>query len=165
MDEDFRVFGVEQSRLPRSDDALRSALKKPGIFAVGSGMMFEQTISNKIARVLIEEERNGVFLVGYAREDAPAHLLRDAAEQGRGTEVQISRARGPQKVMCDVDRFRFSGHSNRRQLLELVDRMKPETIILVHGEPAAREWMADNIRYFHPEIDIYIPNRGEVVTV
>jgi len=165
IDDEFKVYGVDQSRLPRSNSGLSDVLKKPGIIAVGSGMMFERTISNRIAQRLIEDEKNGVFLVGFARHDSPAHKLLDASLEGPDAEVELHPAKGPQPVRCAVDRFRFSGHSNRRQLLELVDRLRPKTIILVHGEPEARDWMADNIRYFHPDVDIWVPDRGEIITV
>ena len=133
--------------------------------AVGSGMMFERTISNKIAQKLIENEKNGVFLVGYARDDSPAALLLEAREKGKGTEVTINKGRGIQKANCDVDRFRFSGHSHRRDLLSLVDMMQPEKIVLVHGETKAREWMADNIRFFYPEIEVISPAKGQVLSL
>jgi len=163
LNEDFQVFGVPQSRLPRSRQALMEALKKPGIFAVGSGMMFERTISNKIAQQLVENPKNAVFLVGFAREDSPADRILKARAEGKGTETVVSSARGAQPIRCDVDRFRFSGHSHRRDLLQLVERLKPEKIVLVHGEAKAKEWMADNIRFFHPEIEVIIPKEGDVL--
>ncbi len=41
----------------------------------------------------------------------------------------LSPDRGMQQIGCEVDRFRFSGHTHRRELTEL----QPKTIILVHG--------------------------------
>jgi len=165
LNEDFQVYGVQQNRLPRSKDALNDALKKPGIMCVGSGMMFERTISNKIAQQIVGNPQNGVFLVGFAREDSPADRLLAAHAEGRGTEAILSGAKGPQPIRCDVDRFRFSGHSNRRELLELVKRLDPDKIVLVHGEKKAKEWMADNIRYFHPDVELHVPVEGETLTL
>ena len=56
LNEEFEVFGVKQRRLPRTQGGLNEALKQPCILAVGSGMMFERTISNKIAQMLVENE-------------------------------------------------------------------------------------------------------------
>jgi predicted metal-dependent RNase len=64
-----------------------------------------------------------------------------------------------------VDRFRFSGHSNRRELLSLVEELNPKKIVLVHGEKKAKEWMADNIRFFFPDIEIHVPAEGETLTL
>lgn len=165
LNEEFLVYGVKQRRLPRTQGGLNEMLKKPCILAVGSGMMFERTISNKIAQALVENEKNGIFLVGYAREDSPGALLADARAEKKGTMVTLAKSKGPQAANCDVERFRFSGHSNRRDLLVLVDLLQPKTIVLVHGEKAAKEWMVDNIKFFYPEIDIQMPMQNDVLEV
>jgi hypothetical protein len=41
--------------------------------------------------------------------------------------------------------------------------LKPRRIVLLHGETDARAWMADNINFFYPEIEIYSPRTGEVL--
>jgi len=163
LNPDFQVYGVPQKRLPRSQTALNKALQEPGIFVLGSGMMFERTISNLVAQQVVEHEKNAVLLVGYAREDAPAQRLLDAAAKGPGTEVVVSELRGPQTLRCEVGRFRFSGHSHRRDLIQLVEQLRPKKIVLVHGEQEARGWMADNIAFFYPEIELHMPELGEQV--
>ncbi len=163
LNEEFEVYGVPQKRLPRSQSGLNDAMQQPGILLVGSGMMFERTISNKIAQALIGNEKNGVFLVGFAREDSPAANLLLAREKGKGSEVILNPAKGTQIVNCDVERFRFSGHSHRRELLKLVEQMRPEKVVLVHGETKAKEWMADNIGFFYPEVEVITPKFGEVL--
>ncbi len=165
LDSDFRVFGVSQERLPYSDSGLREALKEPSIMVVSSGMMFEPTLSNRLGRRLIEDEKNAVLLVGYSKEDTPARRLLDAAAEGPGTEVVLSEARGPQPVRCAVERFRFSGHSNRRELLDIVATLSPDTVVLVHGEPAARAWMQEQIEERHPTVTVHKPDGGEVLTL
>jgi Cft2 family RNA processing exonuclease len=165
LDPDFRVFDVNQERLPYSDEGTREALQGPSIVVVSSGMMFGPTISNRIARRIVENEKDAVLLVGYAVEGSPAHRLKEAAEQGPGTGVMLAEGHGPQPVYCTVEDFRFSGHSNRRDLLELVDRLAPQDVILVHGETAAREWMAETIGDRHPGVTVHRPAGGEVVTV
>lgn len=160
LDPEFQVFGVDQRRLPRSDEALQEALSGPSIHVMSSGMVFERTISNRLAQRLIEDEKNAVFLVGFAREDSPAHRLVEAAAQGKGTEIVLDRARGPQPVNCEVDRFRFSGHSHRRDLIQLVEQLRPKTVVLVHGEEDARRWLADNIAFFYPEVDVHLLQAG-----
>jgi cleavage and polyadenylation specificity factor subunit 3 len=159
MNEDFEVYGVAQKRLPRGQNGLKNALRSPGILVVGSGMMFERTISNKLAQEMVGDEKNSVLLVGYAREDSPAGRLL-AAEND---EVVLDDARGVQDLRCQVERFRFSGHSHRQDLLDLVEQLQPRRIILVHGETEARDWMADNIKRFNPDVQIVLPVRGEPV--
>ncbi|MDX1546126.1 MAG: MBL fold metallo-hydrolase [Rhodothermales bacterium] len=164
LNPDFEVFGVEQLRLPRSYNAKRDALAGPSIHIVSSGMMFEGSLSNWAAQHLVEDEKNAVLLVGFAKEDSPADRLLRASRNGTD-EVVLDATVGPQPLRAEVERFRFSGHSHRRDLLQLVERLQPQTVLLVHGEDAARRWMADNIRFFYPEVEVRLPERGEVMEV
>ncbi len=163
LDPDFQVYDVDQFRLPRMREALLKSLRGPSIHVASSGMMLERTNSNRLAQDLIEDEKNAVLLVGFSREDAPAGRLLRAAEEG--TDVILDPLRGPQPVRCKVQRFRFSGHSHRRDLLQLVERLKPKTVALVHGEDEAKRWMANNIQFFYPDINIVVPGAGEPVTL
>lgn len=163
LNPDFQVYDVDQMRLPRPHDAMINTLRGPSIHVASSGMMFERTNSNRIAQEIVDDEKNAVLLVGFSREDSPAGRLLAAAEEG--TEVVIDSARGPQPLRAEVQRFRFSGHSHRRDLLQLVERLKPKTVALVHGEDDAKRWMADNIRFFYPDINIVVPGAGRPVTL
>ena len=73
--------------------------------------------------------------------------------------------RGTQPLRCMVEKFRLTGRSNRRDLLAIARNLDPEHVILVHGEPAAREWMAKNIHSQMPHVEIHVPDGQEVVTV
>lgn len=165
LDPDFEVYGVKQKRVPRSDARLIENTNEPSIHIVASGMLFERTLSNKVAQHIIGKEKNAVLFVGYARPDSPADLLRQAAAEGPGTEVVLDEKVGPQKVYARVDRFRFSGHSHRRDLLTIVEKLNPKQIVLVHGETSAREWMEENIRYFYPDVVVHAPELGEELEI
>ena len=165
LDEDFQVFGVEQERVPYSSEAKTDVLDGPGIMVVSSGMMFEPTLSNILARRIVENERDAVLIVGHAVEGTPARRLQDAAANGPGSPVMLADGHGPQPVYCTVERFRFSGHSHRRELLKIVDHLSPETVLLVHGEPAAQEWMQGAIEAQHPEMNVLRPDWGERIDV
>lgn len=160
LDPEFQIFGVEQRRLPRSDGAIQNALSGPSIHVVGSGMMFERTTSNQLAQELVEDDKNAILLVGFVREYSPARRILDAALQGFGTDAVIDEVRGPQPIRCEVERFRFSGHSHRRDLIQLVELLSPKKVVLVHGEEKAQTWMADNIAYFYPDIEIQMLKVG-----
>ncbi len=163
LDPEFQVYDVDQFRLPRKREAQRDALSGPSIHVVSSGMMFERTASNALAQEIVENERNAVLLVGFAREDSPAQRILEAAKEGKGTEAVIDTFRGPQPINCEVDRFRFSGHSHRRDLIQLVEKLQPKKVVLVHGEEEARNWMSDNIAFFYPDIEIVSPQTGRAV--
>ena len=165
VDPDFVFAGAEQRRLPKTEAALLNVLREPAILLLSSGMMFERTASNDIAQYLVDQAKHGVFLVGYSKPGSPAHLLHEAARQGEGTEVVLDPQTGPQPVYCTVDRFRFSGHSHRRDLLRVVSELQPKKVVLVHGDPPAKAWMAEAIRHFHPETEVVLPQRGVPLTL
>ncbi len=168
-DPEFTVFGVEQGRLPRRRKRIAKSLEGPAIHVVSSGMMFEPTLSNRLARRLVEDEKNGVLFVGYAKDDSPAQRLQDAAARRNGTgetssaEVVLNPERGAQPVRCQVERFRLSGHSHREQLVGLVGRMQPQHVVLVHGATEARAWMADEIAAAYPEVAVHRPEQGRAL--
>ena len=165
IDSDFRVFDVDQKRVPRSSDGKDDAFEGPCICVVSSGMMFEPTLSNVLARRIVEDEKNGILLVGYCKEGTPADRLLKAKERGPGSGVLLHPERGPQPLRCTVEKFRLTGHSNRRDLLSIARNLDPEHVILVHGEPAARDWMAKNLQSQMPHVTIHVPNGQEVVSV
>ncbi len=160
IDPSFEVFRVEQRRFPRKLRGVLEALKEPAIYVLSSGMMFERSLSNQMAQLMVEDERHGIFLVGFSKEGSPARRLLDAAAAGAETVV-LEEQRGPQPLRCEVARFRFSGHSHRRDLLSLVERLQPRHVLLVHGDEEARQWMADNIQFFYPEVHVWLPRSGE----
>ncbi|MCS4040636.1 MBL fold metallo-hydrolase [Salinibacter ruber] len=165
VDASDEVYAVDQERVPYESEAKREILEGPGIMVVSSGMMIEPTLSNVLARRMVENEDDAVLLVGHPAEGTPARRLQDAAAEGNGAPVMLADGHGPQPVYCTVERFRFSGHSDRRELLSLVERMTPETVLLIHGDPDAKDWMAEHIKEAHPETEVHRPDWGSVLEV
>ncbi|WP_251965812.1 MBL fold metallo-hydrolase [Salinibacter ruber] len=165
VDASDEVYAVDQERVPYESEAKREILEGPGIMVVSSGMMIEPTLSNVLARRMVENEDDAVLLVGHPAEGTPARRLQDAAAEENGAPVMLADGHGPQPVYCTVERFRFSGHSDRRELLSLVERMTPETVLLIHGDPDAKDWMAEHIKEAHPETEVHRPDWGSVLEV
>ena len=167
LNPEFEVFGVEQKRFPRNDEAGRRALAEPSIHVVSSGMLFERTLSNTLAQWLVEDEKNGIFFVGFSKEDSPGDRLLKAAAEGKGTEVELDEKSGvgPQPVNAEVARFRFSGHSHRQDLVRLVEQLRPKKVVLVHGETEAKHWMRDTIQRFYPGTEVVLPEQGVEIEI
>lgn len=165
LDEDFTVFGVDQARLPKTEAALVNLLKTPSIMVLASGMLFERTVSNEVAQYLVDQSKHGIFLVGFAKEGSPADLLAQAAEKGEGTEVVLNAQTGPQPVYCSVERFRFTGHSHRGELVSIVGTLKPRDVILVHGDEDARAWMAHAIEEQYPDVRVHLAEKGQPIVI
>ena len=161
LDPNFEVWGVEQQRHPRSGKRLDEAMSRPGIFVVSSGMLFERTPSFDLARRLVGDEKHGIFFVGYSKEGSPGDRLQIAAEAG--DPMTFDPDEGPVAVRARVERFRFSGHSHRRDLIAVVERVKPRKVVLVHGETAAKTWMKNNIEHAHPDVEVIVPEQGQEI--
>ena len=159
LDADFEVYGVDQLRLPRGGKKLDEAFSRPGIFVVTSGMLFERTPSFALAQRMVTDEKNGIFFVGFSKEGSPGDTLQKAAAAGE--TMTFDEADGPLAVRAQVERFRFSGHAHRRDLVAIVDRVQPRTVVLVHGESEAKAWMKEAIQAAHPDITVHIPAQGD----
>ncbi|MEM1042843.1 MAG: MBL fold metallo-hydrolase [Bacteroidota bacterium] len=165
LNPDFEVFGVDQQRFPRSDERARQAIGEPSIHVTSSGMLFERTLSNKLAQRLVEDERHGIFFVGFSKEGSPGDRLQRAAAEGTEVVLDEGNGRAPQPVRAEVGRFRFSGHSHRQDLIELVGRLRPKKIVLVHGETEAKRWMRDTIQRLYPGTEVILPQQGVEIEV
>ncbi len=164
LDAEIVIGDIPQVRYPRSSTAVVNALATPSIFILSSGMLFERTPSNDLAQYLVDQAKHGIFLVGFAKEDSPGgRLLAAAASGDPDAEVTFDPQTGPQAVACRVERFRFSGHAHRQDLLRVVSTLQPKTVVLVHGEEAAKDWLEGEIRRFHPETRVVRPKQGETV--
>jgi Cft2 family RNA processing exonuclease len=128
------------------------------IFVLTAGMLSENTAAHNLATRLVGDERHAVFFVGYADPDTPGGRLKAAP---RGQSFHFSRTAGDLTRQCEVLDFDLTAHANREELLDFVGAVEPRTVVLGHGEPAARAWFADQIRSSYPRVRIINPAPGE----
>ncbi len=124
------------------------------IYLVSSGMMVERTPSYTLASGLLGNARNLIAFVGYCDPDTPGgHLL--AAKPGE--EFVFEAAHVKQKVKAKVERFELSGHADREELLEFAVQTGARSIVLTHGDPAARVWFAEQLKTLAPQSKVLDP--------
>ena len=141
-----------------NDETVRDAPLRPGrLYVLSSGMMTPKTLSNILARRLVENPQHSIFFVGYADPESPAGLLRDAKTNG---EVALAPDQPPQRVRCNVEQFQFSAHATREALIDYAKRLAPGKIVLVHGDPSAVEWMRSTLSAELPRSEIFVPTPG-----
>ena len=141
-----------------NDETVRDAPLRAGrVYVLSSGMMIPKTLSNVLARRLIENPQHSIFFVGYANPESPAGLLRDA---GLGGEVALDPDKPPQRIRCNVEQFQFSAHATRETLIEYAKKLSPRKIVLVHGDPPAVEWMRAKLSAELPDSEVIIPEPG-----
>ncbi|MBT8037588.1 MAG: MBL fold metallo-hydrolase [Verrucomicrobiae bacterium] len=136
---------------------------QPGcIYALSSGMMTEKTVSNNFARGFINNPKNSLLFVGYADPDSPAGHIR-AGETG--DLINLDPEQPPVQFNCPMEIFDFSGHATRDDLLNYILRVAPKKTLLVHGDPSATQWFADQLAEKLPDCETIIPVPGKNYTL
>ncbi|HUA65034.1 MAG TPA: MBL fold metallo-hydrolase [Alphaproteobacteria bacterium] len=130
------------------------------IFVITAGMMSENTAAHDLAVRMAGDERQSIFFVGYADPDSPAGRLKMAK---RGETFDFSPGGGRLTRNCDLEDFDLTAHANRNELLEFVGRVSPRSVLLGHGDDAARGWFEAEIRERWPNMKVYQPQPGLAV--
>ncbi len=125
-----------------------------GIYVVSSGMVVANTPSYVLASCLVGNAKHSLCFVGYCDPDTPGgHLL--AAKNGDQflfEEINIKT-----RVRAHIERFEFSGHATRDELLAFALKCDPRSIVLTHGDPPARTWFADQLKEKLPAAKVFDP--------
>ncbi len=132
--------------------------RKKCIFALSSGMMTENTLSNIFARRVLGDANQSLFFVGYSDPESPAGRVRAAHH---GDEVVLDAKLPPVKLRCHMEEFNFSAHASRESLLKYAIALRPKKIILVHGDRAAIDWFQLKLYRELPETEVIIPEPGK----
>jgi Cft2 family RNA processing exonuclease len=131
---------------------------KPGrIYALSSGMMTPKTLSNIFARRVLSEPQHSIFFVGYADPLSPAGVLREAKP---GDQVSLDPDEPAQELRCNIEKFQFSAHASRESIIAYVKKLAPKKVVLVHGDPAAVEWVRAQLAAELPGSDVIVPTPG-----
>lgn len=134
----------------------------PGaIYALSSGMVSEHTVSHRFARRILASEQNAMLFVGYADDEAPGGRILAAGQGGR--VALSSDSPHESEIRCSVERFDFSGHAPREQLVDYAVSCFPRNVFLVHGDEAARAWFVKQLGRKLPNARVIIPAPGETM--
>jgi cleavage and polyadenylation specificity factor subunit 3 len=120
--------------------------------------MIEGTTSFVLAQRWLLSKNFGIFFVGYIDPLTPAQKVVSAKA---GDFIQLSDSSEEIKAACDVQSFRFTSHSNRDDLIKVVEKLKPKTVILVHGEKDGYDWIGKEILTRFPKTRVILPEVGK----
>ena len=127
------------------------------VYAISSGMMTENTLSNILAPRILEDPRAHCMFVGYSDPRSPAGRLRAGKE---GDEVLLDPRHRPVRRRCRLDEFTLSAHSTREGLLHYVEQVQPKKLLLVHGDSPAVGWFAREVPKVSPQTEVILPAPG-----
>jgi len=132
------------------------------IFVLTAGMLTEGTPAHDLALRMIGDERQAIFFVGYADPATPGGRLKASKP---GETFVLSAGGGEVTRRCEKDEFDLTSHASREALLDFAGRVSPRTVLLGHGELAARQWFEAQIRARYPKIKVIQPAPGLSVEV
>jgi Cft2 family RNA processing exonuclease len=138
---------------PRKLDAGKD-LKQNALYIISSGMLVERTPSYTLASGLLDHARNTIGFVGYCDPDTPGGQLLAAKN---GDDFLFATANVKAKVNARVERFELSGHADREELAEFAIQTQARSVILTHGDQAARDWFVKELATKMPGTKVIDP--------
>jgi Cft2 family RNA processing exonuclease len=125
-----------------------------GIYVVSAGMVAENTPSYTLASCLVGNAKHSICFVGYCDPDTPGgHLL--AAKNG--DQFLFDTINIKTRVRAHIERFEFSGHASRDELMDFAVKCNPRSIVLTHGDPPARAWFEEQLKAKLPKAKVLDP--------
>ncbi len=123
-------------------------------------MMIKNTASYNFAKRFLKQKDSAIFTVGYMDTESPGYIIANAE---RGDKIQLSDNDELTEVKCAIRNFKFSAHARREDLLRIVEKLKPENVILTHGDEEAIDWMGSSILKKHKNIKVQIAQVGKEI--
>lgn len=161
VDKEFEV-----STLPQIDyNQISSAdefFKNPCIVLASSGMMIKGTASYEFAKRFLLQKDSAIFTVGYMDEQTPGYKI---SISKKGDKIYFDSSDKPIEIKCEIKNFRFSAHARREQLISVVKKLKPENVILVHGDEEAVNWMGKEILKTFPGVKVHAAICGKEIVL
>jgi Cft2 family RNA processing exonuclease len=155
-EQDFVLHDIPSKDLNR-EESQQKLFKYPSIVLASSGMMVESTKSFELTKTWLRKKDFAIFTVGYMDPSTPGYAISNAK---RGDKIQLTDRDKKLEVKCEIKNFRFSAHSNREELLSIVNGLQPEKIILVHGDSEAIDWVGSSILKRWRDKKVYAANNG-----
>lgn len=153
---DLKLKPLPRALQPGTDPQLGA------LYVISSGMLVENTPSYILASGLVGHARNTLGFVGYCDPDTPGGRLLATKP---GDTFLFEAANVKAKIKAHIERFELSGHADREELLEFAVQANPRSLILTHGEPAARDWFARELAARLPQTKVLDPVPGTTYQV
>lgn len=147
---------LKELKVKKSPRDLKPGKEPPvqGIYVVSSGMVVENTPSYLLASCLVGHAKHSLLFVGYCDPDTPGgHLL----AANHGDQFLFDALNVKTRIRAHIERFEFSGHATRDELLNFAVKCSPRSIILTHGDPPARAWFKEQLTAKLPKSKILDP--------
>ena len=138
-------------------DAERMNLGGGKLFVCTAGMMSEHTAAHDLAVRMASDVRQSVFFVGYADPNSPGGRFKASQP---GIPFHFSGGVGELTRHCTMKSFDLTAHAQRNELVDFASCVEPRVVVLGHGEPEARAWVAHELQNRLPKVNFYSPMPG-----
>ncbi|MHB1687621.1 MAG: MBL fold metallo-hydrolase [Ignavibacteriaceae bacterium] len=159
IDPEFEISSILQNNLYEVNQP-EDFFKEPCIVLAPSGMMIEGTASFNLTKHWLKHESSAIFTVGFMEERTPGYKI---ANSKKGEKIKLNDFSEETEIKCNVERFRFSSHSTREELLEIVRKLKPEKVILIHGDQQAIDWVGSSILKKFKKTKVFQAELGKAI--
>ncbi|MEI8134600.1 MAG: MBL fold metallo-hydrolase [bacterium] len=150
---------IPQKDLPRREELFSGKyFKTPSIVLAASGMMQTGTSSYMLAQRWLRQKDFSICFIGYTDPRTPGYVVSHAEH---GKRIKFGSMKREVPVRCSIERFRFSAHARREELLEIVARLKPKHVVLTHGDTDAMNAFSELIIDSFPGTKVSAPENGK----
>jgi putative mRNA 3-end processing factor len=116
----------------------KRVVKEPGVIISPAGMLVGGTGVFYLQEIL-KSQYNGIALVSYQGEGTPGRSLLE--------KKQVTFAGKTIDCLAEIKRYEFSGHNSRKELFEILDKVKGNPKVLtVHGDDISCSKFAEEIK-------------------
>jgi Cft2 family RNA processing exonuclease len=133
------------------------AMAQPSVIIASSGML-SGGASVYYAKTLLERENAAIFISGYTDEESPGRFLQTLEP---GSEVELDGQKIT--VRAQIRKFNLSAHADRVGLTQVIHRVSPRHLILIHGSPVALHELA-RAGDLRDKYWIHIPDVGDEIS-
>lgn len=132
------------------------AMAKPSVIIASSGMLTGGP-SIYYATTLLERENAAIFISGYTDEESPGRLL-----QNLNTGDTVTLDGKELNVRAQVRKFNLSAHADKVGLTQVIHRVNPQHLILIHGSHEALHQLS-RAGDLQEKYYIHIPSVGDEI--
>lgn len=131
-----------------------SQIKEPAIVICTSGFGHAGASLHLLTKWVSNPNNSIIITSGYLPPDSPLNLAKENKEFTHKEEII--------QVRAEVEQIELSGHADQKELIQLVNTVKPKKTILIHGELEQAKTLAKEIAEIS---EVIIPEKNEIINV
>ena len=129
--------------------AVGSAQERKDVLSAGACVMVASSgmlsggPSAFYAEALASHETDAILITGYQDEESPGRALLNLAGESGPRPLRLGDK--VVEVRCTFETYSLSAHADRMQMVGLIESLRPRTVVLVHGDMAAKSMLAESL--------------------